>query len=70
MSWDKDKIWGKKVPDTLKVLDRELERLHELLKDTNFMEMDFNEYKRVLNDMHEIHDHLLTVSKRYAGLEY
>jgi len=51
----------------MKLFDKELERLHKLL----LSEVDYDLYKEGIEDeIKKIHDHMLTVSKRIAGLEY
>ena len=57
----------KEFMKTMKYFDRELKRLHKLL----ITEVDYDIYKSGIEDeINKIHDHMLTVSKRIAGLEY
>lgn len=50
----------------LKVINDEQERLHDLLKDPNFMgHVWADEYMETVNQLKEINDHMITVSKEY-----
>ena len=57
----------KKALKCMKYFDKELERLHKLL----LTEVDYDICKAdIEHEINKIHNHMLTVSKRVAGLEY
>ncbi len=59
--------WAKNSRKNMKLFDRELERLHRLL----LSEVDYDICKTdIENEIEKIHEHMITVSKRMAGLEY
>lgn len=67
MFWEKkEELWNiKDSRKNMKLFDQELKRLHKLLlSDCDIDKLD------IKDDMEKIHDHMLTVSKRIAGLEY
>jgi len=51
----------------MKIFDRELERLHKLL----ITEVDYDIYKGgIEEEIKKINEHMITISKRYSGMEY
>jgi len=61
-------LWNiKDSRKNMKLFDKELKRLHNLL----LANVDYDIYKEGIEDeIKKIHDHMLTISKRIAGLEY
>ena len=61
-------LWNiKESRRNMKLFDKELKRLHNLL----LANVDYDIYKQGIEDeIKDIHEHMLTVSKRIAGLEY
>ncbi len=59
--------WRLTINANMKVLDRELKRLHTMMA----LETDYDIDKGQIEiDMKKIREHMLTVSKSMAGLEY
>lgn len=62
-----NELWNiKDSRKNMKLFDRELEHLHKLL----LTEVDYDICKMNIDEINKIYDHMLTVSKRIAGLEY
>jgi len=61
-------LWNvKESMKNMRLFDRELKRLHKLLA----TEIDYDLTKgEVIEEINKIHRHMLTVSRRIAGLDY
>ena len=57
----------KEAMKNMKYFDKELKRLHQLL----LAEVDYDIHKEDIEDeIKKIHDHMLAISNRIAGLDY